>query len=134
MTSKEKKRKKPKTYNQNAAIRAALRRTFSRSPIVREVLMAGRREMPKYKKDGTLAAKPAVQYQCQICNEWVSSTKVSVDHVIPVIPMDGTFVDWNTFVERLFCDRSNLQRVCEGCHHTKTQYERQQRKLHLKAG
>jgi hypothetical protein len=116
--------KKRPPYNQNAMIRGSIRRTFSRSPVVREVLMAGRREVPKHNKDGSLAKKPAVQYQCQVCNCWVSSTKVTVDHIEPVISVDEGFVDWNQFVARLFCDKVNLQRICDDCHDAKTQKER----------
>lgn len=116
-------KKKPK-YNQNSAIRGAIRRTFSRSPIVREVLMSGRREVPRFNKDGSRAKKDAVQYQCQVCNEWVGSTKVAVDHVEPVISVDDGFVDWNNFVDRLFCSKDNLQRICEDCHDSKTYVEK----------
>lgn len=116
--------KKRPPYNQNAMVRGAIRRTFSRSPVVREVLFAGRREVPKYNKDGGRAKKDAVQYQCEVCNTWVSSTKVSVDHIEPVISVDTGFVDWNEFVARLFCDKSNLQRICDDCHDKKTYKER----------
>jgi len=119
--------KKRPPYNQNSMIRGAIRRTFSRSPVVREVLMAGRREVPKYNKDGSLAKKPAVQYQCEVCSTWVSSTKVSVDHIDPVISVDDGFVDWNQFVDRLFCDKTNLQRICDDCHDKKTASERFER-------
>lgn len=128
---KPKKKNKPK-YNKNSAIRSALRRSFSRSPIVREVLMDGRRELPKYNKDGSLAKKPKVEYLCQVCNQWHPSTKVAVDHIEPVIPLDDSWnsenPDWNMYVDRLWCDKTNLQRICESCHHTKTQLERVNRK------
>lgn len=117
--------KKQKPFNHNAAIRGAIRRVFSRSPIVREVLMAGRREIPKFNKDGSRAKKDAVQYQCEVCMTWVSSTKVAVDHIDPVISVDDGFIDWNTFVERLGFDRKdNLQRICDDCHNKKTNAER----------
>ena len=116
--------KKRPPYNQNAMIRGAIRRTFSRSPVVREVLMGGRQEVPKYNKDGSLSKKPAVQYQCEVCDAWVSSTKVTVDHIEPVISVDDGFVDWNQFVDRLFCNKSNLQRICDDCHDKKTYKER----------
>lgn len=115
--------KKPK-YNQNAAIRGALRRQFSRSPIVREVLMKVRREIARYNKDGSRAKKDAVQYCCNVCGQWASSTKVAVDHISPVIDVQVGFVDWNEFVRRLFCDASNLQVICDPCHDSKTQIER----------
>lgn len=122
-------KKKRPPYNQNAMIRGAIRRTFSRSPIVREVLMDGRREVPKYNKDGTLAKKPAVQYQCQVCSSWVSSTMIAVDHVIPVISTEDGFKGWDIFVERLFCNKDNLQRICDPCHDTKTAKERFERNM-----
>ena len=89
--------------------------------------MAGRREVPKYNKDGSKAKKPAVQYQCEVCNQWVSSTKMAVDHKIPVISVEDGFIDWNTFVERLFCAKENLQRICDPCHDEKTLKERWER-------
>lgn len=115
-------------YNENAAIRGAIRRTFSRSPVVRQVLQKVRREVPRYCKDGTRAKKDSVQYQCQTCKEYVGSTKVAVDHIEPVIEETG-FVDWNTFVTRLFCGPENLAPICETCHKDKTNRERRARQL-----
>jgi 5-methylcytosine-specific restriction endonuclease McrA len=136
LTKTGKPKKRPK-YNQSSAIRSALRRSFSRSPIVREIMQAHRRELPKYNKDGSLAAKPKVEYQCQVCAAWVSSTKIAVDHILPVIPManqekeqwDPQNPDWNMYVRRLWCDPSNLQTICSDCHDKKTAAERQQRKM-----
>lgn len=113
-----------KTWNQEAAIRGALRRTFSRSPVIRDVLFKVRREVPKYNKDGSRAKKDAVQYRCNVCNQYVGSTKVSVDHIVPVVSVSEGFIDFNTFIQRLFCDASNLQVICDSCHNTKTQAER----------
>lgn len=121
--------KKRPPFNQNAAIRSSIRRTFSRSPVVREVMFEHRREIPKYNQDGSRSKKDAVQYQCNVCNKWVSSTKVAVDHIEPVIEVDGGFQDWNTFVDRLFCDKTNLQCICDECHQIKTNKERFDRAL-----
>lgn len=121
---------KPKPpFNINAAIRSAIRRVFSRSPMVRDTMMKVRREVPKFNKDGTRAKKDAVQYLCGVCNEYVSSTKIAVDHKIPVIDVDKGFVDWNTFVDRVFCDLSNLQVICDPCHQAKTNSERFERQF-----
>lgn len=117
-------KKKRPPYNENAAIRGALRRQFSRSPVVREVLMKVRREVPKYNKDGSRAKKDAVQYQCSACGQWTKSTAVAVDHVVPVIAVETGFTDWNDFVSRLFCGPGNLQVICDPCHNAKTQTER----------
>ena len=118
-----------KTWNQEAAIRGALRRTFSRSPVIREVLFKVRREVPKFNKDGSRAKKDAVQYKCNVCATYVGSTLVSVDHITPVVSVTEGFVDFNTFITRLFCGASNLQVVCDSCHNTKTQAERISRLL-----
>jgi 5-methylcytosine-specific restriction endonuclease McrA len=119
---------KSKTFNQNAAIRGAIRRIFSRSPVKIEVLKKVRREVPRYNKDGSRSKKDAVQYQCAVCSSWVGSTKVEVDHIIPVIEVNEKgFIDWNEFVSRLFCGPENLQVICDPCHDKKTHEERMRR-------
>ena len=119
--------KKKPPYNQEAQIRGALRRAFSRSPLVREVLEESRQEFPRYKKDGTRHKKNWVKRQCQVCDQWVSSSHIAVDHIDPVISVDHGKQDWNTFIDRLWCDTSgkaNLQRICDTCHDKKTHEER----------
>lgn len=138
-----KKKKKPK-YNANSAIRSAIRRAFSRSPVVQEVMKNARSERPRFKQDGSLAKKPHVDYTCAICKRRFKSTEVAADHIDPVVEIDKGFVDWNTFVERLGWERpENLQCICNyklknkhlhddipSCHYRKTQEERALRKLH----
>ena len=116
--------KKKAPYNKEAAIRGALRRAFSRSPIVQEVMNASRREMPRFNKDGSRHKKNWVQRECQVCNNWVSTSKMAVDHIIPVISVDLGKQDWNQFIDRLWCDKANLQRICDPCHDKKTYEER----------
>ena len=110
---------KKKTYNQNAVIRGALRRAFARSPLVQEKMSESRREIPKFNKDGNRSKKDSVQRQCEVCLEWTGSTKISIDHINPVISVDVGFQDWNEFIERLWCDKHNLQRICDNCHNKK---------------
>jgi len=119
--------KKRPPYNQESAIRGALRRAFSRSPLVREVLEESRQEFPRYKKDGTRHKKNWVKRQCQVCNQWVSSSHIVVDHIDPVISITEGKQDWDTFIDRLWCNtlgKANLQRICDTCHDAKTQSER----------
>jgi len=122
-------KKKPK-FNQEMAIRGANRRLFARSPIVREKLEESRQEFPRYKKDGSLAKKNWVKRQCEVCNQWVSGSKIAIDHIDPVVPKVGfpaTYDMWdrvNLFLRRLWCDKNNLQRICDTCHDIKTQAER----------
>lgn len=119
--------KKRPPYNQESAIRGALRRAFSRSPLVREVLEESRQEFPRYKKDGTRHKRNWVKRQCQVCDEWVSSSHIAVDHIDPVISVEHGKKDWNEFIDRLWCNTSgkaNLQRVCDPCHDAKTHKEK----------
>jgi hypothetical protein len=118
-----------KIFNENAAIRGALRRIFARSPLVVEKMQESRREIPRYNKDGSRAKKDWVQRQCEVCLSWVGSTKIVIDHKEPVISVNKGFVDWNTFVARLWCSIDNLQRICSTCHDLKTQTERISRLL-----
>lgn len=125
--------KKKAPFNQEMAIRGANRRLFARSPLVIEKLNESRQEFPRYKKDGTLAKKPWVKRQCEVCGSWVSSTKIAIDHKDPVVPPDGFpahFDMWDRitlFLKRLWCDKSNLQRICDTCHDKKTYAERIER-------
>ena len=92
-----------------------------------------RREVPKFNKDGSRAKKDAVQYQCNVCSVWTKSKAIAVDHIVPVVSVQDGFIDWNTFVERLFCDASNLQVICDSCHNSKTNQERFERSFKQEA-
>lgn len=118
-----KKKTKPK-YNQQSAIRSALRRTFSRSPVVREVMQEVRRESTWYKKDGSPASKPRVEYLCSQCGEYHMGKNIQVDHADPVVDPDVGFIDWDTFISRLFCNKENLSVLCKQCHKNKTDAEK----------
>ena len=112
------------SWNQQAAILSAIRRVFSRSPIVAEVLNEGKRTSPRFKKDGTRHKVDAAEYQCQVCNNWVNSTHIEVDHIVPVVPLDSSFyMSLDVYVKRLFCNKENLQRICEECHLKKSTTE-----------
>lgn len=66
-------------------------------------------------------------YVCSICKEPTRSKNIQVDHIEPVVGPEG-FVDWNTFIERLFCDKDGFQAVCKFCHSLKTKDENAERK------
>jgi len=68
------------------------------------------------------------RYKCAICNNLFGPTEVSMDHISPVVDLTG-FVDWNTYIERLFCDISGYQSLCSACHDSKTNRENGIRKM-----
>lgn len=122
-------KKKPK-FNQEMSIRGANRRLFARSPLVREKLEESRQEFPRFKNDGTRHKKNWVKRQCEVCDQWVPSSQIAIDHIDPVVPPDGFpahFDMWqriDMFMKRLWCDKANLQRICDSCHDKKTSEER----------
>lgn len=123
------KKKRPK-FNQEMAIRGANRRLFARSPFVQEKQEESRQEFPRYKKDGTRHKKNWVKRECEVCGNWTPSSQIAIDHKDPVVPPDGFpshFDMWDRiklFLQRLWCDKANLQRICDPCHDSKTKAER----------
>lgn len=72
-------------------------------------------------------------YLCKGCNSEVTATivingkrvkNVFVDHEPPVIdPLTG-FTTWDSFINRLYCEREHLQVLCKSCHDLKSASER----------
>lgn len=97
------------------------------------VLRAGsRRWPPKYetlaeakteKKINPKTGRLAQLYLCATCCGEFSSKDVQVDHIDPVIPKSG-FTTWDNYIERLFCDKDNMQVLCIDCHKIKSKEER----------
>ena len=72
-------------------------------------------------------------YLCNVCKQEVPVSHVvngkrrkniMVDHRNPVVDPTTGFVDWNQFIENLFCEADNLQAICSDCHTKKSNYER----------
>lgn len=103
-------KKKRRAFNLKSSIISHLRKIFFYSPF-RQIALS--------------VAKRKLGYQCAKCKKIFD--KVKVDHIDPVVPTSG-WVDWNSFIARLFCDPSKLQCLCEGCHNVKTKTETKERK------
>ena len=101
------------------------------------VLRSGsRRWPPKYetlneakteKKTNKLSGRPAQHFLCRKCKKDFPAKMVQVDHIEPIVTPSEGFVDWNTFIDRLFCERDNLQVLCKTCHSKKTKKEKQKK-------
>lgn len=61
--------------------------------------------------------------------DMVKKEKIDMDHVEPVIDPNTGFVDWNTFIPRLFVEDALWARLCKSCHQIKTQNENKTRRL-----
>ena len=114
----------------------AIRRVWHRAPQRIAVLQEQRREIQEYKKDGSPKLRKSIFYVCEYCNMLCKSQKspnyprAHVDHINPVIPIDGTSLTWDQFISNIFCDPDNLQVLCTDCHNTKTQEENNNRRKH----
>ena len=63
------------------------------------------------------------EYQCKSCERWFQEKKINVDHIIPAGSLNCA-ADLPGFVERLFCEKDNLQVLCANCHDEKTKLEK----------
>ena len=107
-----------------------------RKSFITSVLRSGyRRWPPKYetlkdaqtgKKENAKTKRIAMHYKCNSCEKDFPAKEVQVDHIEPVVDSKG-FSSWDTFIERLFCEKENLQVLCKECHLTKTQLEKKER-------
>lgn len=98
---------------------------------VTSILRSGsRRWAPKYTtlkdayssiKKNKNSGRMAKHYKCALCSGLYPSTQVQVDHVVAI----GKGLSWDEFIERLFCEKENLQVLCKTCHKEKTKNENQ---------
>lgn len=73
-----------------------------------------------------------VKFSCDKCNTPdLKRKEVELDHKVPVVGSIG-FQDIGTFLERLFCDASNLWLICIPCHEAKTLEENKERQENKK--
>jgi 5-methylcytosine-specific restriction endonuclease McrA len=87
-------------------VKASLRRTWGRS---------------KQRQTALKNAKVSYgRYRCAKCSEIFRRKDIQVDHIIAI----GRFVDFDTYIERLFCDTKGLAVLCKGCHLIKTATDR----------
>jgi 5-methylcytosine-specific restriction endonuclease McrA len=67
-------------------------------------------------------------YLCSSCKGEFLNHEVEVDHILPVVDPAVGFIDWDTFISRLFSPEENYQLLCQGCHKTKTNAEKKLKK------
>jgi 5-methylcytosine-specific restriction endonuclease McrA len=104
---------------------------------ITSVLRSGyRRWPPKYetlkeaqagKKENAKTKRIAMHYTCNSCKEDFPAKEVQVDHIEPVVDSKQGFKTWDVFIDRLYCDKDNLQVLCKSCHSSKTLTEKKER-------
>ncbi len=72
-------------------------------------------------------------YLCSECKSEVAPTKregkkrvknIFVDHIEPIIDPKTGFTTWDECIDRMFCEKDNLQLLCGECHDKKSMEER----------
>lgn len=124
-----KKEQKPWTEARHKAfIISGLRAASRRYPPKWETL----NEAKRGKKVNKATGRVAEHYMCKACKQEFPAKEVQIDHKIPVIDPKVGFVDWNTYIERMFCKKSNMQVMCKPCHKMKTDKEKQKANARIK--
>ena len=115
----------------------AIKRVWHRHPTRLQLLATDAVRIPVYKKDGTRSKKDAVFHICEGCHTMAKGGKskkfptIVVDHIDPVVPIEGG-ISWSEFIQRVFCDPDNLQKLCTPCHAAKSKLENQLRRQYKK--
>ena len=105
-------------------ITSVIRGGFRRWPPKFETLKESRVGKQVNKGSGRIAE----HHKCASCHEAFPAKEIQVDHIVPVVDPKVGFVDWDTFISRLFCNKENLQVLCKPCHLAKTKLEKEERK------
>ena len=71
-------------------------------------------------------------HRCAICGELFPKGQLIADHVDPVVCPDQGFINWDTYISRMFCEVGGFQALCKPCSHEKTQEENARRRNSLK--
>jgi len=104
-------------------ITSAIRSGFRRYPNKYIALKNAFLKRKKNKASGRLAA----HYRCAQCKKAFPNKDVQVDHILPVVDPVVGFVNWDTYIQRMYCAVENLQVLCKKCHAVKTKEERKKK-------
>lgn len=104
----------------HAFIVGTLRSGFRRFPNKYEVL----KEAFVGKKLNEKTNRVGMHYRCAHCLGEFPAKDVNIDHIEAAVDPAVGFVNWDTFIERLFCPKENLQCLCNKCHDQKSSEER----------
>ena len=97
--------------------------------LIAQLRRVSRRWFPKEDARRKAKVKRGI-YKCAICEQLYRRKDTDLDHINPVVDPVKGFVDWNTFIERLFCDVDGYQVLCKNCHKKKSNEENAVRRKH----
>lgn len=83
------------------------------------------------KRINVLTGRMSKHFKCAKCEGIFPTSKVQVDHIDPAVPLEG-FTNWDSVINRMFCEKDGFQILCLECHASKTKEERIIRKQYGK--
>jgi hypothetical protein len=72
---------------------------------------------------------PCKLHMCPECRGLFPQTGMAADHIISVVGVEG-FINWDTFINRLFCNSDGFSALCKACHRAKSAIEARERREH----
>lgn len=113
------------TKKELGLLKGSIRRVFSRSELRRAVVEAARIQH-------TDPSRPRVTkwVRCAECKKPTPAYLAQVDHMDPLVPIESTLenMDWNTLIDRAWCEANRLQILDKQCHNVKTKAENKLRR------
>lgn len=98
-----------------------------RSFVIRKLKRAWLTWPPRYEAIKKARVAPGT-YECSDCKTKTELSNINIDHINPTIDPILGFIDWNSYIVRLFCDVTGYQALCKACHKMKTDEENIKRK------
>lgn len=118
------------TKKELGLIKGALRRVFSRSDLRRAAILQAR--IGDY--HDPLRPRVTKWSKCYVCKRISPEYLMDCDHKEPIIPLTETLetlvekFGWDSMVNNIWCDISNLGAICKDCHTQKTKQENKVRR------
>lgn len=77
----------------------------------------------------TLKGKPKYKtfWECEMCGKMCGKGESQMDHRLPVVDPSIGWVNYDTFIDRLFCEAKNYSCLCIDCHTKKSKKENELR-------
>ena len=72
------------------------------------------------------------RYKCATCQQVFAKKDTQVDHIEPAVSVKDGFINWDTYISRMYPDKEGFQILCSQCHDNKTAIEKEMRKYYKK--
>lgn len=96
---------------------------FDLEDFVIKTLRSKLKRTPQYTRARQRAYVERGRYRCHLCNKILHYKKFQMDHINPIVTLDGKNNGLVAKIKRIFCDENGLQYICIIDHKIKTNLE-----------